>query len=272
MFDNYRVEISFKDFDQLKRKLDFCLNRNIYKINIPCKGNIKKDFLLEVVKFIGSKYKNFDVIYHYSFYHQFQNNKNISYQKFLNFLEVNKTYNNNNEILLVSGTRKKDEFEVINILEKLKFDLSKNIKFGVAFNPYFLNESDCKIERNRLIDKLNSYFVQSIWLQFGSEINQLASEIHFINETMCKSQKFFDKQINIYGSLFIPSKQFLARFKYRPWRGVYLSNKYLNSLEESGKITHKIIDFYLNNSIIPLVESELSTDKQYSEAQNFINL
>ena len=269
---NFRVEISFKNFDQLKKKLEFCLNKNIYKINIPCKGNIKKDFLIEVIKFIGIEYKNLDVIYHYSLYHQFHNNKNLSYQKFLNFIDLNKTYNKSNEILLVSGSRKRDKFEVLNILEKLKSDFSKDIKFGVAFNPYFLEESDYKIERNRLIDKLNSYFVKSIWLQFGSEINQLVREINFLNKMIGISKKIIDEEINIYGSLFIPSKQFLARFKFRPWRGVYLSNKYLNSLEESGKITKNIMDFYSNNSIIPLVETELSTEKQFVEAQNFIAL
>ena len=272
MFNNLRVEISFKDFDQLKKKLDFCLNKKIYKINIPCKGNIKKDFLTEVVKFIGINYENLDVIYHYSFYHQFHKNKNISYQKFLNFLEINKIYNKSSEILLVSGSKKRNEFEVLNILEKLKFDLSKDLKFGVAFNPYFFEKIDYTIERNRLIDKLNYYFVKSIWLQFGSEINQLAREINFINNFIGNSQKIIDKEINIYGSLFIPSKQFLARFKFRPWRGVYLSNKYLDSLEESDKITKKISDFYLNNCIVPLVETELSSEKQFIKAQNFINL
>ena len=272
MIKNYRVEISFKDFDQLKKRLDFCVNKKIYKINIPCKGNIKKDFLLDVVKFIGVEYKNLDVIYHYSFYHQFYNSNNISYQKFLNFVELNQTFNKSNQILLVSGSKKRREFEVLNILEKLKSDLSKNIKFGVAFNPYFIEERYFKIERNRLIDKLNSYFVQSIWLQFGSEINQLSREINFLKEILGNSKKLIDKEIDIYGSLFIPSKQFLARFKFRPWRGVYLSDKYLNSLEESGKITKNIIDFYLTNSIIPLVETELCTEKQFLHAHNLINL
>ena len=272
MYNNFRVEISFKDLNQLKKKLDFCLNKKIYKINIPCKGNIKKDFLIDVVKFLGVKYKNLDIIYHYSFYHQFYKNRSLSYKVFLNFLELNKLYNKNNQILLVSGSRKKNDFEVLDILEKLKFDLSKNIKFGVAFNPYFLENRDCIIERNRLINKLNSYFVKSIWLQFGSDINQLTREINFLNKTILSSQKFVENEINVYGSLFIPSKQFLARFKFRPWRGVYLSNKYLNSLEESSKITKKIIDFYLSNSIIPLVESELCTEKQFLQAHNHINL
>ena len=123
-----------------------------------------------------------------------------------------------------------------------------------------------------MINKLNSYYVRSIWLQFGSEIKQLSREINFINKFIDNSQKFINEEINIYGSLFIPSKQFLARFKFRPWRGVYLSNKYLNSLQESGIITKNIIDFYLNNSIIPLVETDLSSEKQFMEAKYFIDL
>ena len=123
-----------------------------------------------------------------------------------------------------------------------------------------------------MVDKLNSYFVQSIWLQSGSEINQLSKEINFLNKIIVNSKQSIDKDIHLYGSLFIPSKQFLARFKFRPWKGVYLSNKYLNSLEESEKITKNILDFYLKNNIIPLLETELSTEKQFANAQNFFDL
>ena len=271
MFNNLRVEISFKDLDQLNKKLEFCVNKKIYKINIPCKGNIKKDFLLEVVKFIGIKYKSLDVIYHYSLYHQFHKNRSLSYQKFLNFIELNKIYNKSNEILLVSGSKKREQFEVLDVLEKLKFDLSKNTKFGVAFNPYFFEVKESQIERDRLMHKLNTYFVKSIWLQFGSNVYQLEKEIKFLNQMLVNSHQFIDNKIDIYGSLFIPSKQFLARFKFRPWKGIFLSNKYLNSLEESKKITKKILDFYYKNSIIPLIETELSTEKQFIESQNFID-
>ena len=173
---------------------------------------------------------------------------------------------------MVSGSKKRNQFEVLDILEKLKFDSNKNIKFGVAFNPYFLEEIDNKIERNRLKDKLNSHFVKSIWLQFGSELNQLTKEINFLKKIKGNYPNFIDNELKIYGSLFIPSKQSLARFKFRPWRGVYLSDKYLNSLEESNKITKNIIDFYLKNSIIPLIETELFTEKQFKEAQNFFVL
>ena len=81
-----RVEISFKDLKQLKKKIDFLLNRGIYKINIPCKGLIKKDFLLEVIKYIGTNYKEVEVIYHYSLFHQFSKDQNNSLNDLLKFM------------------------------------------------------------------------------------------------------------------------------------------------------------------------------------------
>jgi len=39
------------------------------------------------------------------------------------------------------------------------------------------------------------------------------------------------KKLNLFGSLLIPSKQFIARFKFRPWKGVHISEKCLCSLD-----------------------------------------
>ena len=58
MINNLRFELSFKNIFQLQNKLDFCKSNNINKINIPCKGVIKKDFLNETIKYIGENYKN----------------------------------------------------------------------------------------------------------------------------------------------------------------------------------------------------------------------
>ena len=263
-----RVEISFKDLKQLKSKIDFLLNRDIYKINIPCKGLIKKDFLLEAIKYIGKNYKEVEVIYHYSLFHQFSKDQNNSLNDLLKFIKLFKQYDNK-EILLISGSRKKKNFEVTNILDKLK---DEDIKFGVAYNPYFIKNNDISLERNNLIKKINSGLVNSIWLQFGSNVQALEKEIKFIKKNIANQTNNFNNQIKIYGSILVPSKQFLARFKFRPWKGVYLSNKYLNSLEESEKITKNILDFYLKNNIVPLVETELSTEKQFANAQNFFDL
>ena len=104
-----RVEISFKDLNQLKNKIEFLLNRDIYKINIPCKGLIKKDFLLEAIKYIGTNYKEIEVIYHYSLFHQFSKDQNNSLNDLLKFIKLARKYDVK-EILLISGSRKKKEF------------------------------------------------------------------------------------------------------------------------------------------------------------------
>ena len=259
-----RLELSFKDLDQLAKKLEFCRENDIFKINIPCKGNIKKDLLIDAVEFIGTYYQQFDVVYHYSFYHQFYKNKSYSYDKFIKFLEIIRYYKNK-EILLISGSQKRNNFDVVDILEYLKLDLRNQVKIGVAYNPYFEEIKELNIERERLFNKLNSGLINSIWLQFGSGFHNLIKEINFIREI--KKSK-----VDIYGSIFIPSKQNLARFKFRPWRGVFLSKEYLDSLETSKIITKNIIEIYIDNKVIPLIESECSTEKQLTEVRNIIDL
>ncbi len=259
-----RVEISFKDLKQLKNKIDFLLNKNIYKINIPCKGLIKKDFLLEVIKYIGTNYKEVEVVYHYSLFHQFSKNQNNSLNDLLKFIQLTKDFDTK-EILLVSGSRKKKNFDVTNILTSLK---DEYMKFGVAYNPYFIEKDDIFLERDNLIKKINSGLVNSIWLQFGSNLKVLEKEIQFIKKNIMNQSDTFNKDIKLYGSILVPSKQFLARFKFRPWKGVYLNNDFLNSLEFSTSITKKIYKFYYENDITPLIETEFCTLKQFNEVKN----
>ena len=102
MNNNLRFELSFKNILQLENKLKFCKSNRINKINIPCKGPIKKDFLNETVDFIGQNYSELDVVYHYSLYHQYTKNRTISYLEFLKFIKKCHNYQNK-EILLVSG-------------------------------------------------------------------------------------------------------------------------------------------------------------------------
>ena len=85
MFSNLRFELSFKDFSQLEKKLNFCKFNKIKYINIPCKGLIKKDFLNSTIKYISKNYHEFNVTYHYSLYHQYSQNKEKSYQDLLDF-------------------------------------------------------------------------------------------------------------------------------------------------------------------------------------------
>ena len=99
MISNLRFELSFKNISQLDNKLNFCKINKIKNINIPCKGPIKKDFYNSTIKYISENYKEFNVTYHYSLYHQYSLNKEKSYKDLLDFLK-NSNSNRNYEVLL----------------------------------------------------------------------------------------------------------------------------------------------------------------------------
>jgi len=119
MNNNIRFELSFKNIYQLENKLNFCKINNIKNINIPCKGFIKKDLFNSTIKYISKNYNEFNVTYHYSLYHQYSKNKEKSYQDFLDFVKSSHT-NKNYEILLVSGSNKKKNFDSVDVLAYLE--------------------------------------------------------------------------------------------------------------------------------------------------------
>ena len=270
MIKNLRFELSYKNFLELENKLNFCISNNISNINIPCKGVIKKDFLNETIKYIGENYKNLDVIYHYSLYHQYTKNRENSYLEFLNFIKKCKSYKNN-EILLVSGSTKKKNFEVLDVLREFNNEKNLNINIGIAYNPYLKNYYNISGERVRLEEKFSSTSTKSIWLQFGTDIKLLEKEINFLKESILNNSSYRkDKNVKIFGSLLIPSKVFLTRFKFRPWKGVFISEKYLNSLDNFYAFTKELIEIYLDNNICPIIETECSSIKELQDIHSLM--
>ena len=78
--------------------------------------------------------------------------------------------------------------------------------------------------------------------------------------------------IIIIGSVFIPSKVFLARMKFRPWNGVFLSESYLNDVEVASTITREIIQIYNQNGIELLIESAVKSEKDITRLCEFLSL
>ena len=215
MINNLRFELSFKNISQLENKLNFCKFNEIRNINIPCKGNIKKELFNSTIQYISKNYQEFNVTYHYSLYHQYYKNKEKSYQEFLGFLN-NSYLNKNHKILLVSGSNKRKNFDVINVLSNIKEEKNLKAKLGIAYNPYLEKYFKVSTERERLKMKISSGLINSIWFQYGTDINELQNEVNYLKKII-KYEK-----LNLFGSLLIPSKQFIARFKFRPWKGVYI--------------------------------------------------
>ena len=262
MINNIRFELSFKNISQLEKKLNFCKFNNIKNINIPCKGTIKKELFNATIDYVSKNFQEFDVTYHYSLYHQYSNNKNKSYQNFLTFIE-NSFSNSNYEILLVSGSNKKKNFDTIEVLSSLKKEKSLKPKIGIAYNPYLEKYYKVYSERDRFERKISSGLINSIWLQFGTDIKVLQNEVNYL-KTRTKYEK-----LNLFGSLLIPSKQFIARFNFRPWKEVHISEKFLYSLENFFDFTRDLVLFYKENNITPVIETDFSSSEKLDSVYGF---
>ena len=262
MKNNIRFELSFKNISQLENKLNFCKLNNIKNINIPCKGLIKKDLFNSTIKYISKNYNEFNVTYHYSLYHQYSKNKEKSYQDFLDFIKNSYT-NRNYEILLVSGSNKKKNFDSIDVLAYLKKEKNLRVKLGVAYNPYLKKYYNVSSERERIEKKISTGLINSIWFQYGTDINVLQNEVTYL-KNLAKEEK-----LNLFGSLFIPSKQFIARFKFRPWKEVYISEKCLNDYDYFFDFTRDLVSFYKKFNITPIIESDFSSSEKIKSVYSF---
>jgi len=263
MKNNIRFELSFKNIPQLEKKLNFCRLNNIKNINIPCKGLIKKELFNSTINYISKNFHEFNVTYHYSLYHQYSKNRNDSYQDFLNFVKSSHS-NRNYEILLVSGSNKKKNFDSIDALAYLQKEKKLKVKLGIAYNPYLKKYYKISSERERFERKISTGLINSIWFQYGTDINVLQNEVNYLKK-LAKEEK-----LNLFGSLFIPSKQFIARFKFRPWKEVYISEKCLCALENFFDFTKDLVSFYKKNNITPVIESDFSSSKKLDSVYNFL--
>ena len=263
MNNNIRFELSFKNISQLDNKLNFCKLNNIKNINIPCKGLIKKELFYSSIKYISKNFHEFNVTYHYSLYHQYSRNKDKSYQDFLDFVK-NSQINRNYDILLVSGSNKRKNFDSVDVLTCLKKEKNLKIKLGAAYNPYLKKYYKISSERERLERKFSTGLINSIWFQYGTDIKVLQNEVTFL-KNVAK-----DEKLNLFGSLFIPSNQFIARFKFRPWKEVYISEKFLYDLDKFLDFTSDLVSFYKNNNITPVIESDFSSSDKLSSVYSFL--
>jgi len=259
MINNLRFELSFKNIPELEKKLNFCKFNNIKNINIPCKGHIKKELFNSTIQIISNKFQDFNVTYHYSLYHQYSKNKDKSYRNCLEFIRNSKS-NKNYKILLVSGSNKKKNFDTISVLSNIKKENNLKIKLGTAYNPYLKKYYNDSSERERFERKIASGLINSTWLQFGTDINVLKNEVDFLRKK---------EKLNLFGSLLIPSKQFMARFRFRPWKGVHISEKYLSSLDNFYAFTNDLVGFYKNNNIIPIIETDFTSSEKLDLVYSF---
>ena len=129
----------------------------------------------------------------------------------------------------------------------------------------FLKKSyNISSERKRFEKKISTGLIDSIWLQYGTDIKVLQNELNHLKKIV------EDEKLNLFGSLFIPSKQFIARFKFRPWKEVYISQKCLYDLDDFFDFTTDLVSFYKNNNITPVIESDFSSLEKLDSVYSFL--
>ena len=273
--DDIRIEISFKSFEELRGILSFYQRNNLYKINIPCKNSLKKDFLLESIEFSKYEFPNIDVIPHFSILHEFKRTRVNTQDSFIKFLQAVKNFGCK-EILLVSGSQRRSSLDSISALYMLKDNplfFNQYLSIGVAFNPYlpaFLFDEEIL----RLEKKLKSGLVSSIWIQFGTNYKLLNNRMEVLSNLISAAIKDNPKMSNIklFGSILIPSRQFLARFKYRPWKGVYCSSEFLESIDYANSLVKKLLNTYKNYKICPIIETNIVNELDLKNLKSFLIL
>ncbi len=271
----FRFEVSFNTLDELRSKLSFYLNNNIYGINIPCKGNIKKIFLLQAIMICRTEFPSIKLIPHFSIQHEFDFTKDSTIRNLINFLLLSNTLECE-DVLLVSGSSRRSTLDTLSSLHYLSDNpnMVKGIKpLGVAYNPYYTDFLSVN-EICRLKSKLLSGFVGSIWIQFGTNVIDLDEKITSLKMILTSHYKANPNttKIILYGSILIPSKLFNSRFRFRPWKGVYCSEPFLNSLDYANEVIAKMFSIYKKHGIVPIIATDTSNEKKLLSINNFVEI
>lgn len=171
------------------------------------------------------------------------------------------------EVLLVSGSggidvkRKINTVSCLQHMRGMSYTLPPSVQLGAAFNPYYTSESGNDFERSRLVQKLLTGYISVLYLQFGSNPTMLEQNLEYVNSVVDR------EKVQVYGSVFLPSKQLIARMKFRPWKGLLLTEEFLSSVEQAEGIVQEMLRIYRAYNVIPIIETAFRTHKeaQYME-------
>ena len=76
--------------------------------------------------------------------------------------------------------------------------------------------------------------------------------------------------LRLYGSCFVPSRQLLARMRFRPWNGVFLDETYLSSVEAAEAVTCEAMRLYAEFGVETLVETAITSRSEWENAERLL--
>jgi len=246
-----RIELFFKTNTELRERVRLLAAAGFTDFSLVNKR--EGDPLLEWIDTCLAEVPTSTVCAHYSIkYNRDKGGANQTFRRFSAFLQTlgQCNYGTRAEVLLISGSGPKTPLSAVECLEKLSHN-PLHPPLGVAFNPYFENADQAREERRRLVSKIATRQIQTVWLQFGSNTNLLAQSLEWLRTQV-------DPELQpqrIVGSFFLPSEQLIAQQSSRPWNGVFLSQDYLSGPERAEAISREILCIYHKYGVEVLVEA-----------------
>ena len=270
-----RYEAFFKDESGLRRSLKFLLSKSegsVIDVNLPNKA--KTD---DVLSWLDAIEKDEELrgrvraIAHYSMKNNYLGNAEARVRRVKSFAK-GVASRGGDRALLVSGSGSRVS-DTVEILRRLSSDREwkrerGSFAFDVAFNPYFPEAADLARERERLALKLKSNMVRGVWFQIGCDLNALEAGIESARAIAGDA----GTEVELFGSVFLPTKSLLARMKFRPWAGVYLSEEYLSSVESAERITKAQLEVFARHGVTQLIESPILTDADFAQCQRLLGV
>ena len=243
-----RVELFFKTPSELKDRVRFLQSHGVQAFNLVNKNT--KEPIVHWVDAIRQEFPEANVCAHYSLKYNKaprQRDPSAHAARWINFVNVCQA----NEILVINGSGDKNlEWNTVTALQSLKEE-SESIRatIAVAYNPYFPEQEQQRLENERLQQKLATGVVDKIYLQFGTDTKKLAQALRWIEETNK------EKPLQVAGSMFLPTAKLIAQQKFRPWNGVFLSPKFLSGPESAQDVVHEMMRIYNQHSVEVLWEA-----------------
>mmetsp|Transcript_6610 Transcript_6610/g.7223 ORF Transcript_6610/g.7223 Transcript_6610/m.7223 type:complete len:971 (+) Transcript_6610:41-2953(+) len=275
---NVRVELFFRNVDELRERVNFLSSEyGVKSFNLVNKSN--QDTMLNWVDIIQKEVPYSSVCAHYSAKYNKSRIKDgafLSFEDFRNCMKKMDGIDNNNEILIITGSGPKGRFNSVSALQNLAAAGSKKndmfsstksatgakttttTKIAVAYNPFFTLTEEATEERRRLNQKLATDQVKKIYFQFGTDLEKLRKSLDWLCELRDNNNdnsKTTTHNFTICGSIFLPTKKLIAQQKFRPWNGVFLNEEFLESEESARGIVIEMMRLYESYGCEILIEA-----------------
>lgn len=233
--------------------------RLISGLNVPNKR--PGEPLLEWCRVLLQELPDVDVCVHYSVkHHRGEGEPATAFAQFCKEAEAVGV----KRVLLCTGNGA-TPVNTLTVLERLRSrPASKHFRIGVCFNAGIPDEKQRDAERQRLRRKLETGWVDEVWLNASSDAELQSQGVAVIQDA---AERLHLQDLKVFGSTLLPNDEQRRQMLERPWCSVHLSDVFLSSLTEMWRLTSEVLGVYREDEVEPVVESKVRTIEDVEKLQ-----